>query len=151
MTLLILGLLLFLGIHSVSIVAPAWRDAIANRMGLLSWKAVYSLIAIAGFVLLWKGYALARLDPVPLYARLADVYRTPPEEMDGKAYFIVDDLATLERRWPERWRKREEVDVKAKVQQRTEGPKAPAGVDLANYLERLSSMPGLIRDRLSRN
>ena len=68
MTLLILGLLLFLGIHSVSIVAPAWRDAIANRMGLLSWKAVYSLIAIAGFVLLWKGYALARLDPVPLYA-----------------------------------------------------------------------------------
>ena len=68
MTLLILGLLLFLCIHSVSIVAPAWRDAIANRMGLLSWKAVYSLIAIAGFVLLWKGYALARLDPVPLYA-----------------------------------------------------------------------------------
>jgi len=57
----------------------------------------------------------------------------------------------LERRWPERWRKREEVDVKAKVQQRTEGPKAPAGVDLANYLERLSSMPALIRDRISQN
>ena len=57
----------------------------------------------------------------------------------------------LERRWPERWRKREEVDVKAKVQQRTEGPKAPAGVDLANYLERLNSMPALIRDRISQN
>ena len=67
MTLLILGILLFLGIHSVSIVAPAWRDAIANRMGLLKWKAVYSLIAIAGFVLLWKGYALARTEPVVLY------------------------------------------------------------------------------------
>ncbi len=67
MALLILGIAIFLGIHSVSIVAPGWRDAMVNRMGLRSWKAVYSLIAIAGFVLLCKGYALARLEPLPLY------------------------------------------------------------------------------------
>lgn len=67
MTLLILGLLIFLGIHSVSIVAPAWRDALANRLGVAAWKGLYSLISIVGFVLFWKGYALARLEPVPLY------------------------------------------------------------------------------------
>ena len=57
----------------------------------------------------------------------------------------------LERRWPERWRKRDESDVKVKVKQRQTGPAAPQGEDLAGYLERLSAMPGLIRDRLSRN
>ena len=40
---LILGLVLFLGIHSVSIVAPAWRDAQAARLGEWPWKGVYSL------------------------------------------------------------------------------------------------------------
>ena len=68
MTLLILGLALFLGIHSVSIVAPAWRDAQVARRGEAAWKGLYSLVSIAGFVLLIYGYGLARQSPVVLYA-----------------------------------------------------------------------------------
>jgi len=33
MTLLVLGLILFLGIHSLSIVAPGKRDAMARNLG----------------------------------------------------------------------------------------------------------------------
>ena len=67
MTLLVLGLVIFLGVHSVSIVAPAWRDAQAARLGALPWKAVYTLISVIGFVLLVYGYGLARQTPVTLY------------------------------------------------------------------------------------
>ncbi|MBF2761510.1 MAG: NnrU family protein [Ectothiorhodospiraceae bacterium AqS1] len=63
MTLLIIGLALFLGIHSVSIVAPAWRDRTAERLGH-GWRAIYSLISIVGFVLIIKGYAAARAEGV---------------------------------------------------------------------------------------
>jgi len=67
MTLLIVGLVLFLGIHSVSIAAPAWRDGMAARLGEKPWKGVYALVSIAGFVLLVYGYGLARQQPVVLY------------------------------------------------------------------------------------
>lgn len=68
MTLLLIGLLLLLGVHSLSIVAPRWRDAMAARIGEYPWKGVYTLIAVVGFVLIVKGYAAARLDPTLLYA-----------------------------------------------------------------------------------
>jgi uncharacterized membrane protein len=68
MTLLLIGLLLFLGVHSMSIVAPRWRDAMATRIGEQPWKGVYTLFAVVGFVLIVKGYAAARLDPTVLYA-----------------------------------------------------------------------------------
>ena len=67
MTLLIVGLLLFLGAHSVSIVAPAWRDRVAARLGEKAWKGVYAIVALAGLVLLVLGYAAARQAPVPLW------------------------------------------------------------------------------------
>ena len=67
MTQLILGLVLFLGIHSVSIVAPAKRDQWAAQFGVWTWKAIYSAGALAGFLLMWSGYSLARLEPTLLY------------------------------------------------------------------------------------
>jgi uncharacterized membrane protein len=67
MTYLIIGLLLFFGIHSVGIVAPAWRDRTAARLGDQSWKAVYSVVSVIGFIMLVHGYAVARLDPTILY------------------------------------------------------------------------------------
>lgn len=63
MTLFIIGLVLFLGIHSIAIVAPAWRDAQAAR-NPGAWKGLYAIISIAGFVLLIYGYGLARQAPV---------------------------------------------------------------------------------------
>jgi uncharacterized membrane protein len=68
MTLLVLGLVLFLGIHSVSIVAPGARDRWAGAMGPLAWRGVYSLLSIVGFVLLVIGYGQARQAPVVVYA-----------------------------------------------------------------------------------
>ncbi len=67
MSLLILGLAIFLGIHSVSIVAPRWRDARAAGLGENAWKGLYTLIALAGFVLIVVGYGQARQAPVVLY------------------------------------------------------------------------------------
>lgn len=68
MNMLILGMAIFLGVHSVSIVAPQWRNAAASRIGEWPWKAIYAIVAFAGFWLLVTGYADARLAPVPLYA-----------------------------------------------------------------------------------
>jgi uncharacterized membrane protein len=67
MTYFIAGLILFFGIHSIAIVAPAGRDRLAKQMGELPWKALYSLVAIAGFVLLAWGYGIVRQNPVILY------------------------------------------------------------------------------------
>jgi len=67
MSTLILGLIVFLGIHSVSIVAPAWRDRMAARLGAWPWKGLYSLIALAGLVLIVQGWAQARLEPIVLW------------------------------------------------------------------------------------
>jgi uncharacterized membrane protein len=64
---LILGMVIFLGIHSVSIVAPQWRNAAAARIGEWPWKGIYAIVAIAGFLLLVHGYADARLAPSILY------------------------------------------------------------------------------------
>ena len=64
---LILGLVIFLGAHSVSIVAPRWRDSMVARLGEKPWKGLYAIISLIGFVLLVQGYAAARLEPVVLY------------------------------------------------------------------------------------
>jgi uncharacterized membrane protein len=64
---LVIGLVLFLGMHSISIVAPAWRDRTAARLGN-AWKALYSLVTIAGFVVIVWGYGIARQHPVILYS-----------------------------------------------------------------------------------
>ena len=67
MTAFLSGLVLFLGSHSVSIVAPGWRDRAVERIGLRAWQALYALVAIAGLVLLVRGYADLRGQTPILY------------------------------------------------------------------------------------
>ncbi|MEE4640047.1 MAG: NnrU family protein [Wenzhouxiangella sp.] len=67
MTVLILGLLLFLGIHSIRIVAEPARQGMVSRMGLWGYKGLYSVFALVGLVLIIVGYGQARLNPVVLY------------------------------------------------------------------------------------
>jgi uncharacterized membrane protein len=67
MTLFVAGLLVFLGIHSVSIVAPRWRDTQAGRMGENGWRGLYSLASIASLVAMIYGYGMARQTPVMVY------------------------------------------------------------------------------------
>jgi uncharacterized membrane protein len=68
MSLLIAGLVLFLGVHSVVIVAPSFRTRAIQRMGESAWKGLYALISLAGFVLICYGFGLARQAPVVLYS-----------------------------------------------------------------------------------
>lgn len=63
---LVLGLLLFLGMHSVSIVAPDYRNRMAEK-GELAWKAVYGIVSLAGIILIVHGYGVARTSPTVLY------------------------------------------------------------------------------------
>jgi uncharacterized membrane protein len=63
---LVLGLVLFLGMHSVSIVAPVWRDRTVARLGN-AWRGLYSLVSIASLVLIIWGYGIARQNPVVVY------------------------------------------------------------------------------------
>jgi uncharacterized membrane protein len=68
MTYLLLGLVVFLGAHSVRVVADGWRTARIAAMGEGPWKLVYSLVSIVGFVLIVYGYGQARLAPLVVYA-----------------------------------------------------------------------------------
>jgi uncharacterized membrane protein len=67
MAMLILGLVLFLGVHSIRIFADGWRTRQVARLGLNGWKGLYSLVSLAGFVLLVWGFGLARHHPVLLW------------------------------------------------------------------------------------
>ena len=67
MTYLILGLIIFLGIHSVRICAEDWRTRTIARLGEGPWKGIHTLLSITGFVLLAWGYGQARQGGIVLY------------------------------------------------------------------------------------
>jgi uncharacterized membrane protein len=67
MLVLVLGLVLFLGVHSVRIPADAWRAERIARMGPNGWKVAYSLLSVLGLVLIIWGYGLTRQDPIDLW------------------------------------------------------------------------------------
>ncbi|MCW5636367.1 MAG: protein NrnU [Rubrivivax sp.] len=64
---LVLGLVLFLGVHSVRIFAEGWRSAMVARLGAGGWKGVYSLASLAGLALIVVGFGVARAQPVLLW------------------------------------------------------------------------------------
>jgi uncharacterized membrane protein len=67
MTYLLLGLLLFLGIHCTRIFADGLRTRAIARIGDRPWKLLYTVISFAGLGLIIWGYAQARQSPVVLY------------------------------------------------------------------------------------
>ncbi len=67
MTLLLLGLILFLSAHSTRIFASSWRDAMIGKLGPNGWKGLYSLVSLVGLVLIVIGYGATRTDPVFLW------------------------------------------------------------------------------------
>jgi len=68
---LIAGLILFFGSHSVSIVAPYWRDRFVARIGMGTWRGLYSLVSLVALYLIIHGFALARAAPVIWYTPAA--------------------------------------------------------------------------------
>ena len=67
MSALILGLVLFLGIHSVRMLAGDWRTVQIARLGEKAWKGMYTVVSLLGFGLIIWGYGLARAEPVVLW------------------------------------------------------------------------------------
>jgi uncharacterized membrane protein len=58
MTLLIVGIIVFLGLHLLPTVSGL-RDRLVSRFGQNGYRALFSLLSIAGFVLLVYGFAKA--------------------------------------------------------------------------------------------
>jgi uncharacterized membrane protein len=67
MALLIIGLVIFLGVHSVRIVAEGWRQAQIARVGETTWKLGYSALSVVGLALIVWGYRAAREAPLVLW------------------------------------------------------------------------------------
>ncbi|MBW8640237.1 NnrU family protein [Hoeflea sp. WL0058] len=70
---LIIGLILFLGAHSVRIVAPDFRQRFMESRGDNAWKGLYTLVSLAGLILIIWGFSIARYGPIiydpPLWMR----------------------------------------------------------------------------------
>ena len=68
MALLLLGLVIFLGVHSTRIFADGWRTSMIARMGPMPWKGLYAALSIFGFIVLVIGFRAARRDTMVLYS-----------------------------------------------------------------------------------
>ena len=67
MAILILGLVIFLGLHSTRIVSERGREKAIARFGEGPWKGIYSALSAIGFVLIVWGFARARHDAPQLW------------------------------------------------------------------------------------
>lgn len=78
---LLLGLVLFLGVHSLRLFADDWRTHTLARIGEGAWKGLYAVVALAGFALIVWGYGQARQQPLVLW--------TPPAAMRHVAALLT--------------------------------------------------------------
>lgn len=81
MTLLLIGLLLFLGAHSIQILASGPRAGLIARIGPGPWKGIYSVVSLVGLVLLIMGYASARND--------VQLWSPPPGAVQAAAVLVL--------------------------------------------------------------
>lgn len=81
MKLLFAGLVVFLGVHSLRMFTPYWRAQTMERLGEGPWKGLYSLVALAGLVMVAWGFDLARDQPVIVW--------TPPIGMRHAAALLT--------------------------------------------------------------
>jgi uncharacterized membrane protein len=67
MVVMLIGIVLFFGIHSVRMAMPGFRDAQMSARGEGTWKGIYALVSIIGIVLIGWGWAMWRPDAPFLY------------------------------------------------------------------------------------
>jgi uncharacterized membrane protein len=67
MTALIAGLVVFLGVHSLRIVADGWRTTLIEKTGISTYRAMHGALSLLGLVLIIAGYGAARTVPVTLW------------------------------------------------------------------------------------
>lgn len=81
MTVLIVGLVLFLGVHSSRFLASDFRTRQIAARGAGAWKAIYSIVSAVGLVLIVWGYGLTRQSPVELW--------NPPRALFGVSSLLM--------------------------------------------------------------
>ena len=81
MILLCVGLALFLGVHSVRILAEPRRTRFIEARGELTYKGLYSLASLLGLALIVMGYSSTRLNPVFVW--------TPPVALSHVAALLM--------------------------------------------------------------
>lgn len=67
MVILIIGLVLFLGAHSVRMLAPHWRERKIESIGKNAWQGIYSVASLGSLAIVIYGYAYARSDAPVIY------------------------------------------------------------------------------------
>jgi uncharacterized membrane protein len=87
MTTLVAGILIFFGIHSVSLLALDWRNRLAQRLGTGAWQGIYSVVSAVGLYLLISGYGAAR--------HVAEVLYVPPTWLRYVAALLMLPAFTL--------------------------------------------------------
>lgn len=68
MEMLVVGLVLFLGAHSARIFFEGARQRFIEQRGEKAWKGLYSLVSLAGFLLIVYGFGQARLSPAVIWS-----------------------------------------------------------------------------------
>ena len=81
MNALILGLVIFLGVHSVRIVADDWRTRTRAQWGEMPYKGLYSVLSLLGFALIIWGFGIVRETPSVIW--------TPPRGMRHAASLLT--------------------------------------------------------------
>ena len=81
MAYLVLGLLVFLGTHSLRMGGEARRDALRLRFGEAKFKAAYALLSAVGLGLVVYGFGVAREVPTVLW--------TPPAGMRHVVFLLM--------------------------------------------------------------
>ncbi|SIT65599.1 Uncharacterized membrane protein [Ectothiorhodosinus mongolicus] len=85
MSLLIIGLILFLGMHSMRFVAPGVRQNVIDKAGDKAWIGIASIVSLVGLYLIVQGYGTARLEPFWLQR----IWMSPPWTAHVAALFML--------------------------------------------------------------
>ncbi|MBB3390254.1 putative membrane protein [Rhizobium sp. BK275] len=66
MALLVLSLILFLGVHLIRVVVPAFRQAMIDGIGKPAWMAIHSVASILTLIFVIYAFGVARSEPIGL-------------------------------------------------------------------------------------
>ncbi|HEV7322151.1 MAG TPA: NnrU family protein [Ensifer sp.] len=67
MAILVLGIILFLGLHLIRVVAPGFRAGVIESRGKGTWMAIYAVFSLIGLCLIIYGFGQARSETGMLY------------------------------------------------------------------------------------
>lgn len=68
MVVLVVGIILFLGVHLLRVIAPGFRHSLIERLGEKAFRGVYSVVSILTLIFLIYGFSIARYETKVLYS-----------------------------------------------------------------------------------